>query len=552
MSVLLSSLSPLQTYTHTSKHIFRLEVDRIFCLEPIVKSDGKHRFYIIRPNMLAVSQIADHIQSDIRAHEQHEYYIVFIPRKLATCDYILEQEGVYGFVKLLEWNLHLIPLDEYLLSLELHDTISTLYIDGDYTMLHSIASSILNLEEQFGTIPTVHGKGHLANNVWQLVEQMKQLKQTSVIHKERGSGITDLILIDRQCDLVTPLCSQLTYEGILDDVFHINSGVVEVTKEITGKQQNVKVRVNASDPVYTHIRSLHFSAVPLVLSYHTQKVRDEYDEGKSSQSVIALKHFVRKLPELTKKHDSLATHLKVSEQIVQRKKEKEFTRQLLCEQAILQAADKVEIVEYIEECIQRQVNFHIPLRLLCLMSTTSNGIKPKYFLPLKQQYLHSYGHKHLSTFHNLQKMGLILMDETPNPATKSSFRQLAKQLKLVSKDSRSYDVHLPKDMAYVYGGAYKPLSCAAVEHVVNTGGWRGLDIWSGPAFTLEQGTSQRMDTVLASKAHKVVLVYFIGGCTFSEINALQFLGNVTNCHYIVATTNIIRPDSLIDSLLVKE
>ena len=155
--------------------------------------------------MLAVSQIADHIQSDIRAHEQHEYYIVFIPRKLATCDYILEQEGVYGFVKLLEWDLHLIPLDEHLLSLELHDTISTLYIDGDYTMLHSIALSILNLEEQFGTIPTIHGKGHLANNVWQLVEQMKQLKQTSVIHKERGSAITDLILIDRQCDLVTTI-----------------------------------------------------------------------------------------------------------------------------------------------------------------------------------------------------------------------------------------------------------------------------------------------------------------------------------------------------------
>jgi len=58
-----------------------------------------------------------------------------------------------------------------------------------------------------------------------------------------------------------------------------------------------------------------------------------------------------------------------------------------------------------------------------------------------------------------------------------------------------------------------------------------------------------MDTVLASQAHKVVLVYFIGGCTFSEINALRFLTEKTNCHYIVATTNIIRADSLIDDLV---
>jgi len=547
------SVPPIQTYMYTCA--FRLDVDRIFRLEPIVRSSGRYRFYITRPDMLAVSQIADHIQSDNRAREQHDYYIIFVPRKLATCDYILEREGIYGFVRIMEWNLHLIPLDEDLLSLELHDSVPTLYISGNYTMLHSIVSSILNLEDQFGTIPTVHGKGHLATMVWQLVEQMKQLKHTSVIHKEGGSAISELILFDRQCDLVTPLCSQLTYEGILDDVLHIKSGLVEVTKEVTGKQQNVKVSVNAKDPIYSRIRSLHFSSVPSFLSFDTRKLQDMYDKGKSSQSIPALKDFVQKLPELTKKHDSLATHLRVSEQIVRRKREGDFTRQLLFERAILEAADRVQITEYIEECIQRQVNFHIPLRLLCLMSTTSNGIKPKYFLPLKQQYLHSYGHKHLSTFHNLQKMGLIRMatDETLTQTSKTTFRQLAKQLKLVPKDPSSYDVHLPKDMAYVFGGAYKPLSCAAVDHVVRTGGWRGLDdvvkSWSGPAFSHSQGTSQRMDTVLASQAHKVVLVYFIGGCTFSEINALRFLTEKTNCHYIVATTNIIRADSLIDDLV---
>ena len=502
--------------------------------------------------MFAVTQIADHIKTDNRAREYHEYQIIFVPRKLATCEYILEQEGVYGFAKISEWDqLHLIPMDEHLLSLERNGSLQTLYVDGDYTMLHSIAQSILLLEDVFGAIPLVHGKGHLAEMVWQLVDRLREFRHEP---KEVTPKISELILFDRQCDLITPLCSPLTYEGILDDVFSIKSGFVEFGKDVTGKPQNVKVLLNAKDPVYNEIRALHFAAVPRVLSHISKQLQSSYIEGKSSNSIPELKTFVQKLPQLRKKHDSLATHLKVSEQIVRRKKDEEFQKQMLYERGILEAGDKVQIIDYIEECIHRQVNFHLPLRLICLMSTTNNGIKAKYLDPLKQQYLHSYGHKHLVTFHNLQKIGMIqekAEESATHQAPKSTFRQLAQRLKLVPKDPSSHT----DDMSYVFGGAYKPLSCATVEYVVRNCGWKGLDdvvrSWTGPVFTHGRGFSQRKDTSTCL-ADRVVLVYFIGGCTLSEISALQFLGEKTNCHYIVATTNIINTDSVIDSLVVED
>ena len=34
-----------------------------------------------------------------------------------------------------------------------------------------------------------------------------------------------LCTYDADCDYVTPLCSQVTYEGLLDDTFGINSGL---------------------------------------------------------------------------------------------------------------------------------------------------------------------------------------------------------------------------------------------------------------------------------------------------------------------------------------
>ena len=35
--------------------------------------------------------------------------------------------------------------------------------------------------------------------------------------------IDNLLLIDRNVDLITPLLTQLTYEGLIDDNFHIEN-----------------------------------------------------------------------------------------------------------------------------------------------------------------------------------------------------------------------------------------------------------------------------------------------------------------------------------------
>lgn len=505
-----------------------------------MNTGGSNRFYITRPDLLSMTWIAQHIQNDTH-RDTRSYSIIFVPRKLETCEFILENEGVYGYLKIFEWNLHLIPLDANLLSLERFDSFKSLYVEKDFTILHSVASSMILLEDIFGSIPVVHGKGDQARIVWDLFLRLKEAKLPPRL-REGGSGISQMIIFDRSCDLVTPLCSQLTYEGILDDVINIKSGYIQIKKEITGKEQDSKVVVNDKDPVFGVIRSLHFSSVPQTLSAITKGLKTSYTEGKSLSSIPELKNFVQKLPDLTKRHDSLSVHIKVIEDIISKMRKLEFKRQLLFERAILEAVEKTQITDYIEECIQRQMPYHIPLRLICLMSTTNNGIKSKYFLSLKRAFLHSYGHQHLVTFSNLFKVGLLQQKEE-DQSSKSSFKQLSKQLKLVPKDP---SVHAPNDMSYVYGGAYKPLSCAVVDFLVSTGKWKGLNdavkTWDGYSFTVT-------DKSVVSSRDRVVLVYFIGGVTFSEFNALQLLGKRTNTSYIIATTNIINPLSLIENTL---
>jgi hypothetical protein len=50
---------------------------------------------------------------------------------------------------------------------------------------------------------------------------------------EKGNCfIESLILIDRECDLFTPMCTPYTYQALLDDFFNISKNTIKVNKKI--------------------------------------------------------------------------------------------------------------------------------------------------------------------------------------------------------------------------------------------------------------------------------------------------------------------------------
>ena len=48
---------------------------------------------------------------------------------------------------------------------------------------------------------------------------------------------------------------QVTYEGLLDDIFEIKCGVVEFGPEVTGTEKSVKTILNSDDAVFQQIRN---------------------------------------------------------------------------------------------------------------------------------------------------------------------------------------------------------------------------------------------------------------------------------------------------------
>lgn len=93
-------------------------------------------------------------------------------------------------------------------------------------------------------------------------------------------------------------------------------------------------------------------------------------------------------------------------------------------------------------------------------------------------------------------------------------------------------------------------------------GWQSLNdnigCLPGPAFEDYQQASyignrrsSLTSEISQSDQPRVILVFFLGGCTFAEVAALRFLSQQddTNVEFIVATTKIINKNTFLDMFL---
>lgn len=201
----------------------------------------------------------------------------------------------------------------------------------------------------------------------------------------------------------------------------------------------------------------------------------------------------------------------------------------------------------IEELISRNAPVEAILRLLCIESLISQGLKPKDLENFKREILHAYGYNHVLTLDALEKLQLLQSRTTlaASGVVRTNYTNLRKTLKLIVDEVNE---HNPDDISYVYSG-YAPLSIRLIQCIiqkplmtatakganggVNTGaaGWKGfedvLKSIKGKTFDeFQRGEDKavRARNILNGQAEKkVTVVFFVGGCTFTEIAALRFI-----------------------------
>lgn len=213
-------MSPLDRIANVST-LKQHEVDKLYKVEykPIISTSDQLCF-LIRPRIQTVKWICDVANADKAAGKFRRYKIIFAPQKFYACEVMMEEQGIFGDVTTDEWSFYLLPLDDDIISMELPEFFRDNFLAGDQRWVRTAGSALHLLHSLYGPFSKLYGIGRcskMAYESWR--EQVEEGEQ-----KARIAEIGKVFLIDRDVDFVTPLCSQVVYEGLVDDIFRIKCG----------------------------------------------------------------------------------------------------------------------------------------------------------------------------------------------------------------------------------------------------------------------------------------------------------------------------------------
>ncbi|XP_060049132.1 vacuolar protein sorting-associated protein 33A isoform X2 [Erinaceus europaeus] len=488
------------------------EVEKMFTLKGsrLPAADVKNIIFFVRPRLELMDIIAENVLSEDRRGPARDFHILFVPRRSLLCEQRLKDLGVLGsFIHREEYSLDLIPFDGDLLSMESEGAFKECYLESDQTSLYHAAKGLMTLQALYGTIPQIFGKGECARQVANMMIRMKREftgSQNSVF-----PVFDNLLLLDRNVDLLTPLATQLTYEGLIDEIYGIQNSYVKLPPEkFAPKKQGdggkdlpieaKKLQLNSAEELYAEIRDKNFNAVGSVLSKKAKVISAAFEERHNAKTVGEIKQFVSQLPHMQAARGSLANHTSIAELIKDVTTSEDFFDKLTVEQEFMSGIDTDK----------------------------------------------TYGYEHILTLHNLEKAGLL----RPQTGGRNNYPTIRKTLRLWMDDVNEQN---PTDISYVYSG-YAPLSVRLAQ-LLSRPGWRSIEevlrILPGPHFEERQPLPTGLQKKRQPGENRVTLIFFLGGVTFAEIAALRFLSQLEDggTEYVIATTKLMNGDSWIESLM---
>ncbi|KAI8940098.1 hypothetical protein NX059_003814 [Plenodomus lindquistii] len=591
-------------------------VDKPFFLEnDNVDFSQRNIVFLVRGEKAkTVMAVADQIKRIRRdSSTEHEFSIFWVPRRTMVSDQLLEEAGVLGEASVSEWPLYFVPLADDVLSLELEDSVTDLYLKKDPTSIYLSAKALMLQQQKYGLFPRIFGKGDNGKRLADLLIRMRTEVTASESPSSTGpsllglapsSNIDSLIIIDREVDFPTVLLTQLTYEGLIDEVFNITANQTEVDSSVVGgagtqpgqtgsasTSMKRKIMIDSKDTLYNDLGDANFAIVGNLLNKVARRLQSSTERNQlAAKTTSELREFVAKLPGYQAEQASLKLHTSLAEEIIKYTRTDIFTRSLEVQQNIMSGADPTTQHDTLTELINRDVPLPLILRLLCLESTTNAGIRPKDLDTFKRAIIQAYGPQHILTLASLEKMGLLgirggvvgINSAPAKPGSVTNYTPLRKTLRLWDDEVNEAN---PNDISYTFSG-YAPLSIRIVQSIIQKQSLaniikppstpaasaqanplaQGLRIFEdagkyirGASFDHVQKGEEKAVKARSmlngshADAGKTVVVFFLGGVTRAEIAALRFVGGKLaevggegrGSRVVVCATSVVRGDDLV-------
>lgn len=493
-------------------------IEKIYKVDPnLGPTTNIVRVYLIPSSLTIFRSVLDQINSLISQNsslkEQKCFHIIMVPKVLSILESILESKGLHGIVNLYTLTWDFMSMDEGILSLELNFIYKNVFIDQNYSFLSSIAMSLWSLTKVVSKPKLLFAIGKASAHVLDIYEVFNETYDRSDSDEcEQEFGA--LVVIDRDQDYASGLLTPTTYSALLNEIFNVNSGNLELsiadTKSKQGKLHlNIgpKAEVSKTTPIaldssvdalYGEIKYMHFSEVLGVLSAKAKTLKKEDVSKDRDLGIQEIKHFVaNKLQQMANYKKNLVNHVVACETIISEMSHK-FEVLQSTEADMIYNRNRKSNFNFIDENFSIDIHKHSSVRLMCLLSLTQ-GLTYEEYNSLVAKYLQAFGHNYLYMFNNLATAGLLIQPSSsklqlgiPNLSTLSeklprwnnNFQRTVTKLKQLPSDNEKNNKTCP---SFVFNGGYIPLIAIICKAILTSENFQELGLKLSPLNDVKIG-----------------------------------------------------------------
>lgn len=552
-----------------SSLIVLLEVDRLresSYLKGVHSIDDSHApvsaadvaVYIFNPFPDHVAKILEHFMAYNRANETVVPKFVCVPEKTALIEQIIEQD--YEFqdkfpeVEITSFDFDLQHIDAPLLSMNLPESFRRVFCEGDLFIIRCVARFIYKFESVFfGPASDTVAVGPLASRVLHILKEVKQDNPASAATK--GSSVDKLFIVDRSVDLATPLLTQQSYEGMIDELYDFDCCRATFPFKLNDGEVFQGYFSGLNDNLFRDIRDKNFNTIGSFLYDQSLTIKKKYEQRKDLNQIKEIREFVENLSDLQETHRLISIHTTIAQNVGKSVQTPRFRKQLLIEQYIIQQSNGKEVLEFMEDLIDRKCSLQLVVRLVCLYAVVSGGLKVREYHRIKERLMLSYGIcETLSVFFSLAKCGLLCRQKNEKKCNEyAQWQKCGMGYKRAVENDLSKSVHdseISEDVSQAYGNYVPPIVRLLEAHLNKRSG--SGDSLSTVIDALSSDTTHQagsfIDISSAAKCTTSIL-FVIGGLTAAEINSMRLLQKkFPQLPFLICTTDIISGNRLMRSL----
>lgn len=379
-------------------------------LRPNIQADSA--VYILNPYLDILEKALQHFRVYHEVFPNSVPTFICVPESTLIAEQFLEQDhGLkerFPEMRIESLDIDLQFFDFPSFSMNLHDSFRRLLCDGDLSSVRWISRFLCKAQFTWlGPFSDVVCVGPKAKRVGDVLEHMQNVSSDTA--GDLPTSVNRLLIIDRNIDLLTPLLTQTTYEGFLDELYGFNccQTILPFTVEDSLKgETNYFCGIN--DKLFDEMRDKPFSSIGSFLYEKSVMIKEKYEKRKELTQIKEIREFVENLSELQETHRLIGIHTCIAKNIGKSTQNPIFRKRIRIEQYIIQKINDKDVFEYIQELINRKGSFILVLRLLCLYSIANGGIKNKEYDNFKEKMMLSFGVcETVSAFLSLSKCGLL-------------------------------------------------------------------------------------------------------------------------------------------------